>query len=308
MFSYRYMFMDMDGMRRGDDEVSAADVFGAGYVVAPRSMTMDMHMLGIMYAPIDGITLMTMLPYTRMEMSHEIDPGAGMLSMLNGGSRFFTTESDGIGDLKVGGLFDLVEDGGHHVHAGLAVSLPTGSISEEDLVPGPGGRLARQLPAAMQPGSGTVDLAPSLTYRYEASRWSAGVQAAGLYRTHENDRDYHLGHRFDLNTWGSWVPRHWIALSAGLAYRWEDELSGTQSGLAQRPPFAPDRLTVPTAFGGNYGGQRVEALLGLGFLVPDGPLKNHRLVADLRLPLWQDVNGYRLGENFALTLGWQYIF
>ncbi len=308
MLSYRYMSMDMDGMYRGSDAVSAGQVFGAGYVVSPRRMTMDMHMLGLMYAPTDDLTLMAMLPHTSMEMSHEIDPAAGMLVMLNGGSRYFTTESSGIGDLKFSALIDLHEDGAHHLHGGIGISLPTGSIGERDLVPGPGGRLSRQLPAAMQLGSGSIDLLPSLTYRYHGEGWSAGVQAAGIYRTQTNWHNYRLGHRFDLNTWVSWVPREWVSLSGGLAYRWEDEMAGLQTDLLLRPPFAPARLTVPTAFAMNYGGQRIEAIVGVNFLIPEGPLEGNRFGVDVRLPLWQDVNGYRLGTDITVTGGWRYSF
>jgi hypothetical protein len=308
MVSYRYMFMDMDGMYRGSSSTSAGDVFAAGYVVTPEWMTMDMHMLGLMYAPTDDLTLMAMLPYTQMEMSHQIDPAAGMLVMLNGGSRSFTTSTSGIGDLRLSGLIDLVERGPHHLHGGFGFSLPTGSIAERDIVPGPGGRLQRQLPAAMQLGSGTFDLLPSLTYRYHGRSWSAGVQAAGIYRTQDNWHGYRFGHRFDLNTWVSWFPCAWMSVSGGLAYRWEGELSGRQEDVMTRPPFAPARLTVPTAFGENYGGQQLEALIGMNVMIPKGPLENHRLAIDLRLPLWQRVQGDRLGVDYTLTTGWRYAF
>ena len=308
MLSYRYMFMDMDGMYFGSDAVSAGQVFGAGYTVAPRRMTMDMQMIGVMYAPTDDLTLMAMIPYTSMEMTHEIFPMAAPLIALNGGSCYFTTESDGIGDIKLGGLFDLFDSGNHHMHAGLSVSLPTGSIGEKDLIPGPGGRIPRQLPAAMQLGSGTIDLLPSLTYLYHGNCWSAGLQANGIYRTQTNAHDYRLGHRFGLDGWLSWCPREWVSFSGGLSYVWEEELAGVQSDVSLRPPFAPARLTVPTAFGTNYGGQRIEAIVGVNFLVPGGPLENHRLAFDVRLPLWQDVNGHRLGTDLTVTGGWQYAF
>jgi len=308
MLSYRYMFMEMDGMYSGSDAVSPGQVFAANYTVTPTRMRMDMHMLGAMFAPSDRVTLMAMLPYTSLEMDHRIFPGAAPLIALNGGSSTFTTESDGVGDLKLSALLNLFKQDAHALHAGIGFSLPTGSIGEKDLVPGPGGRLPRQLPASMQPGSGTFDLLPSLTYTYQQPCWSAGVQAHGVYRTGENWHDYRLGHQFGVDSWLAWRPLDWVSLAGGLAYRWEGELSGLQSDLAFRPPFAPARLTVPTAFGTNYGGQRIEALVGANFLVPSGPLRGHRLAVDLRLPLWQEVNGTRLGVDYTLTAGWQYAF
>lgn len=308
MVSYRYMFMEMDGMYNGSNAISPAQVYNASYVVSPTRMKMDMHMIGLMYAPTDDITLMAMVPYTTMEMNHRIDPAAGMLIRLNGGNDTFTTESSGVGDLRLGALFRIHDSGPNHIHGGLAFSLPTGSIGEKDLVPGPGGRLPRQLPAAMQIGSGTFDILPSLTWVHTQDKWSAGVQAHANIRTGTNHHDFRLGNRFGIDSWFSYHMASWVSLSAGLSYLWEDELSGVQTDIAFNPAFAPNRLTVPTAFGANYGGQRIEALVGANFLVPSGPLAGQRLAVDLRVPLWQDRNGYALGTDYTATAGIQFAF
>ena len=79
MLSYRYMLMDMDGMYRGNHSVSPTQVFTNtpdNYNVTPTRMTMEMHMLGAMYAPNDHITLSAMLPYLSSEMDHLISPTA----------------------------------------------------------------------------------------------------------------------------------------------------------------------------------------------------------------------------------------
>ena len=303
MLSYRYMSMGMDGIYRGSDSVSPAEVFAGGYAVSPTSMTMEMHMLGLMYAPTDRLTLSAMLPYLSREMDHRI--GLAPLVGLNGGSSTFTTKSDGIGDLRLSSLISLIDDGQHHLHMGLGLSLPTGSIGEKDILPGPGGRLSRQLPAAMQNGSGTIDIMPSLTYTYLADGWSAGVQASGVYHTRTNAHGYRLGDSFRLDGWAAWRVAEWVSVSGGLSYLWENELSGNQSdvGLAAGPG-----RSVPTAFGENYGGQRIEASVGANFVIPDGPLQNHRLALELRAPLWQERNGYGLGTDWTATVGWQYAF
>lgn len=307
MLSYRYMFMDMDGIYRSSSSISSAGVFANNYAVAPERMTMDMHMIGAMYAPTDRITLTAMLPYTSREMDHSIFAGAAPLIAANGGSSTFTTESGGIGDLKLGSLISIAHEGGHHFHGSFGVSLPTGSIAERDLVPGPGGLLQRQLPAAMQPGSGTFDLLPSLTYTYLGDSWSAGVQAAGVIRTGRNAHGYTLGDSFDLTSWVSCQVAEWASVSTGLSYRWDGELDGNQSDLMLLVP-GTTRRTVPTAFGENYGGSRIEALAGVNFVIPGGALLNHRIAADIRVPLWQDRNGISLGADYTLTLGWQYAF
>ena len=307
MLSYRFMFMEMDGMYQGSSSIGSAGVFTNNYAVSPERMTMDMHMIGAMYAPTDRITLTAMLPYVSREMDLSIFPGAAPLLAANGGSSTFSTNSSGIGDLKLVSLIRIAHEGGHHFHGGIGVSLPTGSIGEKDFTPGPGGLLERQLPAPMQPGSGTFDLLPSLTYSYLADSWSAGVQATGVIRTGRNAHGYTLGDKFDLNTWISYKVADWASLSTGLSYRWEDKLDGNQSDLM---PFVPGttRRTVPAAFGENYGGSRIEALAGVNFVIPGGALHNHRIAADVRIPLWQDRNGLSLGTDYTLSLGWQYAF
>ena len=98
MVSYRYMLMDMDGNRDGTDSLSNAEVL-QDFPVTPTNMTMEMHMLGIMYAPSDNLTLMTMIPYVFNNMDHVTRMGVE-----------FTTESDGFGDIQLGGLFDTPRD------------------------------------------------------------------------------------------------------------------------------------------------------------------------------------------------------
>ncbi len=39
-------------------------------------MDMEMHMLGVMYAPSDDVTLMAMVPFVRLDMDHRTRTGA----------------------------------------------------------------------------------------------------------------------------------------------------------------------------------------------------------------------------------------
>ena len=78
MFSYRYMHMLME-----DNESSAG------------TMLMDMHMIGMMYAPTDNITLMLMTNYLNNDME------------MNMGNMNMTQSSQGLGDMSVTGLFQF---------------------------------------------------------------------------------------------------------------------------------------------------------------------------------------------------------
>lgn len=312
MLSYRYMHMDMDGMRRGTSRASSADVFAAdgGYTVTPTEMSMDMHMFGLMYAPTDKLTLMLMANYLETEMDHSINPAApAMLFNVVGGDSF-TTESSGWGDIKIAGLYRFYLEGNQKIHFGLRLSLPTGSINEKDRTPRPGMPPTfnkNLMPASMQLGSGTYDLLPSLTYVQQFEDWSWGAQVNGVIRLEsENDNGYRHGHVFELLGWAGYNLTEWLGANGGLSYKYTGSLKGTQEGVGTNGPMGLNSVT--TAFNDNYGGERLDLILGLNLLGPSGLIKGHRIAVDLRLPLWQDLNGYQLETDSLLTIGWQKSF
>ena len=151
-----------------------------------------------------------------------------------------------------------------------------------------------------------LDLLPSLTYVQQFTDWSWGAQASGVIRLEsENDNNYRLGNRFELTSWAGYNLAEWLGLTGGLSYGYAGELTGDQKDLGTT---AMGRRSVTTAFGDNYGGERIDLILGINLLKPTGCLEGHRLSFDLRLPLWRDLNGYQLESDYALTFGWQKAF
>ena len=311
VFSCRYVRMEIDGMHSGDDPVSSAEVFAAdgGYTVTPENMTMDMHMLGIMYALTDKLTLMLMANYIETGMDHRINLGAPMMLFDVVGGQTFTTESSGWGDARLSALYQFFEGESSSAHAGLGMSFATGSINEEDNTPRRGMSPTfpvQQLPAPMQLGSGTHDLLPSLTYLHSYEDWAFGAQANGVIRLEdENDNGYRLGHVFELIGWAGYDFNNSIGINGGLSYKKTGKLKGTQADIDL---IGPAGRSVTTAFADNYGGERIDVLLGSNFIFQDGFAKGHRLAVDFRLPLWQDLNGYQLETDSVLTIGWQKAF
>lgn len=302
MASYRYMYMSMDGMRSGDSSIPLSEIFMSSYTVSPESMDMGMHMLGLMYAVSDKLTLMGMANYSDIEMSHRINPMALPLIAANGGSDQFVTKTSGMGDTRIGGLYQFYKEHTRSAHFGLSVSLPTGSIDETDFTPRPGmppSFVDQVLPVPMQLGSGTFDLLPSLTWLHQFEKWSYGTQANATIRLEdENDRGYQLGDIFEIVTWVGYVPTGILSLEAGISYKNTGSLSGVQEDVGQ---MGPAGRSVTTAFNENYGSERVDALAGVNVLFKNG----HRLAVDVRFPLWQDLDGVQLETDYTLSLGWQ---
>lgn len=53
MLSYRYARMRMSGNRTRTEHQSKGDVFDEGFVITPTDMDMQMHVIGVMWAPTD---------------------------------------------------------------------------------------------------------------------------------------------------------------------------------------------------------------------------------------------------------------
>jgi len=289
MFSYRAMRMDMEGNRDGTDRMSRAAVFNEGFMIAPTRMTMDMHMLGAMYGVSDDLTVMLMLPYLDVEMDHVTAMGAK-----------FTTRSDGLGDVSLGGLYTLGQWGVHQLNLNAGLSIPTGSIDEKDDTPA---GVNQHLPYPMQLGSGTYDLLPGVTYLGEAADLSWGAQALAVIRLGENDNDYTLGDRYRLTGWlaQAWTP-DWNA-SLRFDAQWWDDIDGRDSKLP-----AMLATVVPTADPALRAGRRLDLLAGVSLTPRTGVFRGHRFAVEYGRPVYQHLDGPQLETDWMATLGWQALF
>lgn len=307
MLSYRYMYMDMEGNRDGETELSPETIiattanrfFGipgqpANLRIVPTEMTMDMHMFGAMYAPTDWLTLMAMTMYIEKSMDHVTFNGAGTTQIGT-----FTTKTKGIGDTKVGGLIRLFDRGAHHLHLNAGVSIPTGSTEKRDDILAPNGMTMNvRLPYPMQLGSGTVDVLPGLTYSGTLNNFSWGAQYMGTFRI-GRDNGYSLGDKQEITGWVSyqWLP--WISTSTRLAYAHTGQIEGIDPNIVG---------PVQTADPDNHGGDVVSLLFGANLAGQTGLMRGHRLSFEAGIPLHRDLNGPQMETDLTLTAGWQYAF
>lgn len=225
MFSYRYMHMNMGDNLDGNNELSPSQILNPAdynYLVSPLEMEMDMHMFGLMYAPTDRLTLMAMINVVDLTMDHQI---RDMVVMMNPNidANIFTTESDGLGDTVISGIYQLSNHNDANWLLNLGISLPTGSIDEEDIIPPVSASSKSQLPFPMQLGSGTYDLLPGITYTKMNERTSWGAQANAEIRLDNNDNGYSKGNEFKLQAWHAWLINKHVSLSTRVVYHnWQD--------------------------------------------------------------------------------------
>ncbi|MEJ4089640.1 transporter [Galbibacter orientalis] len=285
MFSYRYMYMNMEDLNRGSSDAPYSDALSQ-YMITPKSMPMNMHMLGTMYAPSNKITLMAMANYTAQEMT---------LGNIMGGE--FNTESSGFGDLKLAALYTFFNKNSQQLHAQVGVSLPTGSIDKKDITPmsAPNETI---LPYPMQIGSGTFDTNLGLTYLKQWERLSFGSQVKGVFRFGENDNEYRLGNEYSINNWVAMPVNQWFSFSGRIKWASLGKIEG------ENPDLNP--MMVVTADTANSGKTYAEAGIGFNLYAFKGSLKNLRFGFEAALPIYQNMNGIQLKNQETLTFGLQY--
>ncbi len=287
MVGYRYMHMGMHGNLAGEEQVSNADIL-KDYMVAPTSMSMEMHMASLMYAPTDDLTLMAMLPYKRFSMEHVTRRGT-----------HFTTKSEGLGDLKLmaNAVAFRTRWDEHVFSLKGGLSIPTGSIDERDDTPM---RQDMKVSYPMQLGSGTFDFLAGLSYRGLSRDWGWGAQALGTIRTGKNDNHYRLGDRLDGSIWLSHIWDNWISTSVRMNGQWWDDVHGGD------PDFNP--RMAPTGDPSIRGGSRVDMLLSVELYAPDGAFKGQHLGFEIGLPVYQSLDGIQLESDWTISAGWQWTF
>ncbi len=309
MFSYRYMRMSMKDNRIETGDVSPETIVTtianrfAGMPgmpptlrVVPLSMTMNMHMLGAMYAPSDGVTFMAMGMFIQNDMSLLTFQGGSGTNELG----TFATQTKGVGDVKLSALVKLakIQSGTLHLQAGI--SLPTGSITEEDQVLTPMNmRPTVRSPYPMQLGSGSWDALPGITYASLSGNTGWGAQVSGVVRLVENREDYKLGNQLNMTFWASQRLASWVSASLRARYTTTGKIRGIDDDIM---------LPVQTANPDFMGGKNLDGALGINLIGQSGVVKNQRVALEYSLPVYQHLNGPQMKTTSVFTLGWQYAF
>jgi hypothetical protein len=295
MMGYRYMYSRQSGdILRGSHTASDAEIIANGCGdfecgVAPHEMTMNMHMLDLMYAPEDWLTFMVMLQFMDMDMTlRSLEGAAAGSGGHHGGGGHNRHTTAGVGDTVVAALVRLAESPGHRFHAGLGFSVPTGDIDEKVT----SGEFQHY---GMQLGSGTLDYQPSLTYAGQRQPWSWGGQVNGVIRGHgPNDSGYTLGNVFQTTAWLNRSVADWLSASVRGVYTSQGDIDG------QFDP--PQPLSGPMDSPDSYGGHFWDIGIGLSAPIPGMGAQGGRVNVEWVQPVADDMNGYQLERDGSLSL------
>ena len=305
MVSYTYMNMAMKGNYMGDTRVSDDFIYkfktDLPYMMAPETMTMQMHMGMVMYGLTDNLTLMVMGGYETFRMTMNIPPDmVGMPHMnMDSGSTSMVSSSAGFTDTKIYGLYSFLNKGSNRLVASLGLNLPTGAIRAK-------GKTMlgdnAQMPYDMQPGTGSFGLAPDLTYIHQFDLLALGADLGADIKLNKNTIGYKLGNVYHITAWANYKFLSFVSGSVRGEGILTGNITGSDPELAD--PYFP--TSDPTTVTENYGGKVVNLYAGLNFHVKQPVLKNFTLLVEYGMPVYQNLNGIQMASKFNLSLGLQY--
>jgi hypothetical protein len=300
------------GSRRAGDAEVLASCGQAGCPVRPAGMTMHMHMLHLMYAPTDDVSLMLMPQMMSMSMRNTALEG-GFYTALGGhahGAMDLSSHTTGrFGDTTAAVAVRVPAPARMNAHVTLGVSIPTGSVDHR--MAHHGGDL---MDFGMQTGSGTWDFLPSLTLTGTDGRWSWGGQLNAVLRPdRRNKSGYVLGDRFEATSWASWRAHERISLSVRGIYTAQGRVRGALRGDnavvdALGNTSYVHALHNPADLAANTGGRYLDVGIGASVLLPGREASGDRVAIEWIAPVSEKVNGYQLERTGRLSVHWGMMF
>ncbi len=296
MLMYMPMVMSMEGNYIGTDKVPAATILstpnisggGPKYLrIVPESMDAQMHMFGVTYGVTNAVNIMVMGNY--------VDKDMPMTTYNMMGTKVLGTQtysSDGFGDVSVVGLLRVYEDGINHIHVNFGLSLPTGSTSEQMNMLSPMGMyMLMRANYGMQLGTGTYDFMPGVTYLGMKDLWSWGALYRGRFAL-DSDQGYHWGDINQLTGWLGYTFVPGVTATARVAGTVQGKIEGADPQI-----FG----AMQGAYPGWYGGERVDLFGGIEVAGHQFGLGHTKLAIEAGFPLYQNLNGPQIGENWQLN-------
>lgn len=300
MLSYRYMQMGMGEPIHGNSSTTALDVYSS-YLAYNPSMKMDMHMVMGMVGISDRLTGMVMFHYIQNSMPMEIFGNHihTMSGMTMSANTSMEMRTSGMGDVKLHALYGIVKNRTTQVVLSLGASLPIGTIyqkgSQDDMF-----YAGTRLPYMMQLGSGTWDLLPGITFVTQKNAFALSTQVLGNLHLNKNNVGYRFGNEISANIWFGY--NWWKGFGSTIRIEGStiDKIDGFDKTIYAYNEIAANPI--------NYGGTRIQGLVGLTYQFEKGFIANHRVAVEFGLPLYQNVNGFQNKLKQTWMASWSYSF
>lgn len=302
--------MHMEGLRDGTEGVNPDDLLGmpamGKFMAVPTSMDMSMLNISAGYSFTDDLFGGVMLMYKSSSMDMKFNTVMQTLAGQTG----FEMKSEGLADTMLMGKYRLFADDPlipkRQSSLLFGLSLPTGSIDERNTTHPLTMRQSELQPYGMQLGSGSFDPMIGLLYQGSSSPLWWGANATYIARLYDNKRDYRLGDELRLDLYSMYQVRYdtLFQFQINAEYKgkirgeMDEAVTGASGHATQNDPDSPYVSTLWDT--GNYGGTQVFATLGVQWQ----PAPLHILDFSIGLPLYRDLNGPQLEQDYRVMLSW----
>ena len=303
MISVRLSRMAMKGNRLNGDSILDQDVLQQPnpyasvpnmpmeLSVVPQDMTMDMLMVGAMYAPSDALTLMGMVMFNTKEMS--LATYNGMMGRSYLGS--FDTSSSDLSQASLTALYKLYKTPKHraHLHLGFTQGVGKNNVMDKVLTP-MNMQAVMTLPYGMQSSDRSQRLTVGITNVSTLGDYRLGNQL--LFDTALAKKSWTYGDQWNVNSWVQRDFGHDLSFSARLHYKSQQSINGRDVSI-----MAP----VQTANPDNYGGQVVDFAVGMSVASNMFGGNHEKIGMELVLPVKQNKRGLQMENDWTFILGFK---
>jgi hypothetical protein len=152
----------------------------------------------------------------------------------------------------------------------------------------------------MQLGSGSWDMTPGITYVTQKSKVAFSAQVQGIVRLNKNKAGYRFGNELSTNTWVGYNWWKGLGSSVRLEGTWSSKIEGFDNTF-----YAYNEIAANP---NNYGGIRLQGLVGLSYQFEEGFVTDHRLAVEYGVPIYQQVEGIQNKLKQTWMASWSYSF
>jgi len=301
---YTYQDLMMQGNRTGTSITDDNTLYQKyNYMMAPETMTMQMHMAMLMYGVTDRLTVMAMGGYMvsnmTMNMNTAMPSMPGMV--MPAGSTTMQSMSSGFTDTKLSALYNFSKQANQRIIGGIGVSIPTGTIMATGTT-----MLGdnQRLPYDMQPGTGSFSVVPDITYIRQAGKFQFGGNAGADIKLDKNSLGYKLGNVYYATAWASYKFLPFVSGSLRAEGIIADKISGSDPQVDIPVYEEYDPTTSTNHYGGSWGNMYA----GLNFHVNKPVLNDFQLQLEYGMPVYENLNGPQMSVHSNLLAGLQYRF
>lgn len=239
-----------------------------------RDLTVQVAATRVVFGLNPDMTIGLTIPYVNKEL-RRTNPTSGMRETLR---------ADGLGDVAVTGKYRFFQETGPgettEAAALFGLELPTGRTDVTD----GGMRLAQPL----QPGSGSVDAILGAAFTRVDGRWLLNADLLGKFNSEADDYRFGNMYRFDVGGQFRLYPSRYTSFD-----------QTTVNLVAELNTVYAERDDVDGAAVSDSGGFKAFATPGLQVIVSESVL----FEAAVQIPVYRDLNGSQLEENFRTILG-----